>query len=118
MHGIRVGCDIVRLSRFRSVLERTPTTGTKLFLPEEEEGATFETLAGIFAAKESVIKALRLTPGEWKRIEIVKTRDGRPELRLAEDAQMTEGKRIVSQDISISHDGEYVMAIAVFLIEE
>ena len=108
---IRVGCDIVNLKRFKKVLARTRTMSRRIFLFSEEKEASLEKLAGIFAAKEATIKALELKAGDWKKIEVVKNEDGRPEIKLLES-----DKEIVSQDISISHDGQYVMAVAVFLM--
>jgi phosphopantetheine--protein transferase-like protein len=80
-------------------------------LPSEEKNASLERLAGIFAAKEAVLKALELKAGSWKKIEVRKTKEGRPEVRL-----IGLDKNIKSQDISISHDGQYAVAVAIFLV--
>jgi phosphopantetheine--protein transferase-like protein len=76
------------------------------------QASAFDTLAGMFAAKEAVIKALAMKAGEWRKIEIGKNNHGRPEARLADFS-----RRIVAHDLSISHDGEYAVAAAVFLLE-
>lgn len=129
---IRVGCDIVNIPRFQKILTRTPATRKRLFLPREEKDASFERLAGIFAAKEAVIKALGLKAGDWKKIEVIKKINGRPEvkllkfsaeggsaIRLSSPSKSSGGnKKIVSRDISISHDGDYAMAAAIFMLEQ
>ena len=64
------GVDTVSLSRFESKLTETPRLKDRLFLDIEtvNDGAeaSIQTLAGRFAAKEAVIKALGGEPGiEW-----------------------------------------------------
>ncbi len=72
-----------------------------------------ESLAGIFAAKEAVIKALGGKAGDWHKIEIIKNKNGRPEIKLLE---LNVNDKIISQDISISHDGDYAIAVVIFLM--
>lgn len=111
---LKIGCDIVSIKRF----EQSAKNSGKEFLnrifsaSELAREAKTETLAGMFAAKEAVAKALSLKAGDWHKIEIVKNKDGRPEARLAEFVQ-----EIVTHDLSISHDGEYAMAAAIFMLE-
>lgn len=113
--NIRVGCDVVNIRRF----ETSAQSGGEKFLEnvfsvhELSNTPSTETLAGMFAAKEAVTKALGILPGQWKNIEITKKKDGRPEA-----AVVGCGKKIASRDISISHDGDYAFATAVFLINE
>lgn len=109
---MKIGCDIVYIPRFQKVLVRTPAMRSRIFLPQEEKGASYEKLAGIFAAKEAIIKASGLKAGDWLKIEIVKDKNGRPGIKLE-----NLNKKIVSQDISISHDGEYAMAVVIFIIK-
>lgn len=71
-----------------------------------------ESLAGIFAAKEAIIKSLDLKVGSWQEVEIAKNKKGRPEIKFSGS-----DLKILSQDLSISHHGRYVMAVAVFLVE-
>ncbi len=110
---IKVGCDLVEIKKFKKSMERGGSKFLdKIFLPQElAVSEKIETLAGIFAAKEAVFKALGGKVGDWHNLEIVKNKNGRPEIKMLES-----NDRIISQDISISHDGEYAMAVAVFLI--
>jgi len=111
--GVRIGCDLTDIKRFKkSVKNGGPRFLGRIFSRHElSQNSSIQSLAGVFAAKEAVLKALALKAGNWKKIEIVKTQNGRPEVKLSEL-----NKKIISQDISISHDGEYAMAVAIFLI--
>ncbi|PCI19713.1 holo-ACP synthase [Candidatus Wolfebacteria bacterium] len=108
---VKTGCDIVDINRFeRSMKGRLDT----IFSPHELAGApTIETLAGLFAAKEAVIKALEMKAGDWQEIEIVKNKSGRPEAKLLEVHS-----KILSHDISISHDGDYAIAVTIFFLNQ
>lgn len=131
---VRVGCDIVNIKKFKKSVQRGRSKFLdKIFFSCELAGnPKIETLAGIFAAKEAVIKALaaegpastrlgeageprhrrELKAGDWHKIEIMKNKNGRPCVKLAETPV-----KIISQDISISHNGEYAVAVAVFLLK-
>ena len=108
---VKIGCDVVHISRFKKVLTRTPLARRRIFLSKEDSNASFEQLAGIFAAKEAVIKALELKVGRWREIEIVKSKNGRPKIKLKRS-----NRQIINQDISISHDGDYAIAVAIFYV--
>ena len=105
-----LGVDIVDVERFRALLGRSPRFVDRFFTYEEQQhcAATADAslgLAGTFAAKEAVMKALRLTPAPaWaRRIEIVRRADGAPFARAA-------GREIM---VSLSHDGGFAVAVAV-----
>jgi len=112
---IKTGCDLVDIKKF----QKSITRGGEAFLSrifsthEIANNPTIENLAGLFAAKESVKKALEIKPDDWKKIEVVKSKTGRPSIRLIEIK-----KKIISQDISISHDAGFAMATSVFILDE
>ncbi len=112
---IKIGCDIVHLPRFKKTVERSGQPFlNKLFTPSElTQSKSLASLAGYFAAKEATIKALELQPGIWHDIQVRKKDTGRPYIILA-DHLMPE--HLLSHDLSISHDGEYVMAITQWLL--
>ncbi len=112
---IKTGCDLVEIKRFKKSLERGGGRFLdKIFLSQElATSEKIETLAGIFSVKEAVIKALELKAGDWQKIEIIKDKNGRPEIKM-----LNLDKHIISQDISISHDGDYAMAVVVFLLKQ
>ena len=111
---IKVGCDIVNINRFVKIIEKqNSTTLDNLFSQYElSTNKSIKSLAGIFAAKESVLKALELKPGIWRNIEIVKQPNGKPTIKLIDLNEF----EIISSDISISHDGDYIFATCSFLI--
>jgi phosphopantetheine--protein transferase-like protein len=106
---IRVGTDIVAISRVTRLDGRTRE---RLFHPPERRGSP-ERLAGILAAKESCKKALGTRLG-WLDMEVVRARNGRPSLRFAPGAAPS---GLASSDLSISHDGGFAIAIAVFALD-
>lgn len=109
---IAVGCDIVNLNRFR----KTVTAGgqnflERVFTPQELKNKDPVHLAGIFAAKEAVVKALKLNPDDWKKMEIVYQKNGKPILKLMNE------KNFKTADLSISHDGDYAIAVFVAILK-
>ena len=110
---IKTGCDIVHISRFKKFAANGDSYFLNKIFSSHELAASsnIHTLAGFFAAKEAVLKALELSPGEWQKIEITKDASGRPRTSL-NDIPIN----IINHDISISHDGDYAMAVAMFLI--
>lgn len=120
---IRVGTDILYLPRFEKSFLRYPEKFQRdIFCASELEDQRIEHLAGIFAAKEAVMKALDMKPGFWKLIEIRQLRSGKLVLALSPDITKKDivnidRNHIVSFDISISHQEDYVVAVAVLLIK-
>ncbi len=107
---MRIGIDIVEVDRLRMKLENNPRLKNRFFTREEIEycqrfSDPWPHLAGTFAAKEAVIKALGRNPG-WKKIEIIRKEDGSPVVHL-------HGNPLPST-LSISHTSR--TAVAVFLL--
>ena len=102
-----LGVDVVEIQRFRAVLERSPGLERRFFTPAERAhcGGSALRLAGTFAAKEAVMKALGLTPAPaWaRRIEVERDASGRPAATVAGRAPVA---------VSISHDGPVAVAVA------
>jgi phosphopantetheine--protein transferase-like protein len=97
---MRIGCDIVCIPEFKKRAERGGEGFfKKVFLPSELRNASAEHLAGIFAAKEAIVKTLDMSPGSWLDIEIESYSSGKPHCRMV-------------TDLSISHEKDYVIAIA------
>jgi holo-[acyl-carrier protein] synthase len=116
---IGVGVDTVSLSRFEGKLSDTPRLKDRLFLDVETHTdgaeASVQTLAGRFAAKEAVIKALSGEPGvEWHGIEVGKESTGKPVIWLhGETAKLALRKGVRKLHVSITHDGDVAVAFVV-----
>jgi len=116
---IGVGVDTVSLSRFEGKLADTPRLKDRLFLDVETHTdgseASVQTLAGRFAAKEAVIKALSGEPGvEWHGIEVGKESTGKPVIWLhGETAKLALRQGVRKLHVSISHDGDAAVAFVV-----
>jgi len=114
-----VGVDTVSLSRFESKLTDTPRLKDRLFLDIEtvDDGreASVQTLAGRFAAKEAVIKALSGDPGlEWHGIEVGRESSGKPVIWLhGSTAKVALQAGVRKLHVSISHDGDSAVAFVV-----
>lgn len=116
---IGVGVDTVSLSRFASKLAETPRLKDRLFLDIETHTdgaeASINTLAGRFAAKEAVIKALSGAPGiEWHGIEVGKESTGKPVIWLhGQTAKLALQAGVRKLHVSITHDGDVAVAFVV-----
>lgn len=105
-----LGVDVVDLTRFRALLDRSPGIAARFFTDDERAHCAASAdpalhLAGTFAAKEAVMKALDLTPAPaWaRRIRIERAPSGRP-------VALVDGAPAVA--VSISHDGPVAVAVA------
>jgi len=120
---IGIGTDVVQISRIRKLAERfSERIGDRIFTPSElayclAKADPAVSLAGRFAAKEAVMKALGTGWGAGVRfidIEIVRDSSGRPSLSLHGAAsEIARGQGIVAWHLSIAHDGDLAMAMAV-----
>lgn len=104
----KVGIDIVYIPKFaKSVEKQGETFLSKIFLEVElESGVKPNHLAGIFAAKEAVMKALSLPVGSWLKICVTSEENGRPKVQFLDDSL-----HFSNYDLSISHDQDYAIAI-------
>jgi holo-[acyl-carrier protein] synthase len=99
--NIQTGIDIVNIQRFKETCRRTPSI-LESFFSEKEVDNNIDTLAGMFAAKEAVKKADNSIKN-WKEIIIIKDENGKPSAHIP-------GKKV---SISISHEEEYAVAMAI-----
>lgn len=111
---VGVGIDVVDVERFSRVLGRTPSLRERLFTPWERELPP-ESLAGRFAAKEALAKALG-APGDLSWLDAEVRRGERGEPRLVVSGSVAECARrsgVGEFLVSISHDGGIATAIVV-----
>ena len=119
MLKLRTGIDMIEIERLETLnpnirqrfLNRVYTPG------ELEDSADVPaSLAGRFAAKEAVAKALGcgIGPVAWKEIEIRRGEQGEPVLELHGNArQMADQLGLSTWSISISHTRTHATAVAV-----
>jgi holo-[acyl-carrier protein] synthase len=110
-----IGVDVVDIERFEESLARTPGMRERLFT--EDELATSQDrhpsfLAGRFAAKEALAKALGVPEGlAWHDVNVHRADNGAPILELTGIAKQRAGTGKIH--LSISHDGPVVVAMIV-----
>lgn len=116
-----IGTDIIEIKRIEEAIQRRSTFMDKIFTQKEqiqvkEKNKKSETLAGMFAAKEAVSKALGIgfrgiTP---KQIEILTDDLGRPMVNLLEEAYVIGDKMGIKHlHVSISHCKTYAVAYVI-----
>jgi phosphopantetheine--protein transferase-like protein len=110
--AILAGIDLVEIKQFEtSVREGGELFLKKIFTDSEFKDSRTEHLAGIFAGKEAILKALSLKPVFWLPLEITKEANGRPKAQLPKSL----ASKYISWDLSISHSGNYAVAVFVAL---
>jgi holo-[acyl-carrier protein] synthase len=111
---IGIGVDTVEISRFEKKITETPKLVERLFTADESDAPT-RTLAGRFAAKEAVIKALAGAPGiEWHGILVSNEQSGRPIISLSgKTAEIANQQGVSKFHLSITHDGDMAIAFVV-----
>jgi len=120
---LRTGVDIVEITRLETVNPAIRERFIKrVFTPLEIElsRGRYESLAGRFAAKEAVSKALGTGIGwvPWQDIEIRRGKWGEPILALHGRARMVSDRLgLTVWSVSISHGREYAVATATGLGE-
>ena len=119
MVELRSGIDLVEIRRIASQRPEIHARFLqRVFTPLELElsGGSTPSLAGRFAAKEAVAKALGCGIGAigWHAVEIQRGEQGEPVLVLSGKAlQIAESLGLTSWSISISHTRTYAVAVAV-----
>lgn len=115
------GIDIIEIYRINKAMNKQSKFLERVFTPEEivlfkQSNLNVATVAGFFAAKEAVMKALGtgLRKMKWKDIEIKKDNLGRPHVVLHNNAaKIAYDKGISEILISISHNRENAVAQAI-----
>ena len=116
---MKTGIDLIEVERFRSqkpeiykrFIERVYTDKEREYCGENEQH-----LAGRFAAKEAVAKALGCGIGvvSWQEIEILNDELGAPVLHLhGKAAERADALGLSVWSVSITHLKDYAAAVAV-----
>lgn len=111
-----IGIDLVDVERFTGQLARTPKLRDRLFTPAERE-LSVHSLAGRFAAKEALIKALGGSDGlSWQDLEVVRGERRAPGFAPTPALTRVLAARGAAMPwVSLAHDGN--MAVATVVLE-
>jgi holo-[acyl-carrier protein] synthase len=125
---LRVGIDLVMVSRIAESLERFGERFLRRVFTDGEiayataaPALTAERLAARFAAKEATIKALRLRDRgiDWRDIEVRRTATGFVELALRGAAREAAARCGAGElAVSLSHEGDFATAVVVTRVRE
>ncbi len=111
---IGTGVDITEVRRLRQAIEKWGDEFiNRIFTKEELEnaktrGSLYQHLAGRFAAKEAVFKAMGDSKLNWKDVQILNDKDGKPHCVI-----LNGRAKKINVHISISHVKTYAVASAV-----
>jgi len=121
---MRIGVDMVSIARIVHSLSVSDGFAARVFSAGERDQAAHmaeprahEFLAGRFAVKEAVLKAMRSGAARAIALDDIETltaEDGAPELRLTASAlHASELLRITQWQVSISHENGLAIALVV-----
>jgi len=115
-YAMQIGTDIVLIDRIEKSIEKFGDKFKERFLTEEEIQSTkkIESIAGLWAAKEAISKALKCGISKnlsFHDIIITKDSQGAPQFTLSKNAQKLH--KIINSSLSISHDGGFAIAVVV-----
>jgi holo-[acyl-carrier protein] synthase len=116
---VGIGVDLVDIARFERGLVRTPALKARLFAESEQvkdgKPMPLRSLAGRFAAKEALIKALGDSAGvQWHDMRIVSDDLGNPGFELrASTRAIADARGITAIHLSMSHDAGLAIAYVV-----
>lgn len=122
---IGIGTDIIEIERIEIAVKRTKGFINKLFTENEinifeSRGFKSEVIAGNFAAKEAVSKALGTGFRGFgvKDIEILRDELGKPVVNLNSNVYEILNRKDVNIHLSISHNRTSAIAYAVMEVVE
>jgi len=119
---MKIGTDIIQIQRIETAVEKFGDKFLRRFLSEEEIatlGHKPESLAGYWAAKEAIAKALGTGIGSevgFHDIRLDKDAKGAPRFHFSD--QVNEAFGLKSGSLSISHDGGFAIAVAALTLSD
>lgn len=122
------GTDIIEIERIKKNIDNKDIgkafinrifTSKEIAYCESKKMQKYQHYAARFAAKEATFKAISEQIKdkysiEWKNIEIINNKNGKPEVQLTG----IELKNVESMDISISHCKKYAVATVTLLLKD
>jgi holo-[acyl-carrier protein] synthase len=127
MSIVGIGLDLVKIARVEAMARRWQDRFLQRVYTEDERRASFSrpspyaSLAGRFAAKEAMLKALGTgwSAGvSWQDIQVLNEIGGRPVATVrGRTGVLVQQAGITRIHVSLSHDGDYAMAEVVLTNE-
>lgn len=111
---VGIGVDLVDLARFEQHILDNPRLSERLFHSSEQH-FEMRQLAGSFAAKEALVKALGGPDGlTWNELYVQRDNAGKPWLEAeGRSAQALREAAVDKLHLSISHDGGMLTAYVI-----
>ena len=106
---VAVGIDVVEIARIEKAMRKEGFREKILTSAECEHCTTTERIAGRWAAKEAVAKAIPVEM-TWRDVEVLNHESGAPYVKLSESVKMKPGWKV---HVSITHERMYAAAVAV-----
>jgi len=120
------GIDLVKVGRMEEAVRRSGKSFLdRMFSPEEQgycgsKRMKFEHYAARFAAKEALLKALKLRPQKGQNfsgIEVKREATGKPYIALSAETRRQFQIPVRAQiELSLAHEREYAIATVVVVI--
>jgi len=115
--AIKVGTDIIDINRVKKSIDKFQDKFLERFLSKEEIeiAKKVETVAGFWASKEAISKALGCGIGKelsFLDIEIKKNSNNAPYFEFK-----SKKWDIIDSSLSISHDGNFAIAVVVIVLK-
>jgi len=110
-----IGVDLIKTSRMNRFMERFGDKALQKFLSQDEIALVknHKTAAGFWAVKEACSKALGVGIGaecSFHDIKISKTPKGAPLVEFTQ--KVLDAFNVKDVSVSITHDGDYAIAVA------
>ena len=106
---LAVGVDVVAVARIKQAMKNPRFVERILTARERETDLTVDRVAGRWAVKEALSKALPQL-GNWHDVEVTNGHRGEPVVELSPSVHMEPGAKI---HVSISHERGYAAAVAI-----
>ena len=126
MNILDIGIDIIEIERIKEAINNNARFLNKIFTDDEikyfeSKGFKHESIAGNFAAKEAISKAIGrgIRDFNFKDIEVLRNELGKPIVKTYNNLQqICIDYNVLEIKVSISHCKEYAVANAMTIIKE
>lgn len=121
-----IGSDIIEINRIKEAINKNNRFLDRIFTEEEikyfkSKGFKYESIAGNFAAKEAISKAIGtgIRGFNFKDIEILRNELGKPIVKTYNTlTDICIKYNVIDIKVSISHCKEYAIANAIIIVKE